>query len=141
MTSNDERREVAARLREIDFDWVSESSARLLSKIEQALGLWAEKSTNCEGVANRLADLIEPEGRTCRFIPENIHWYFDENDNEIETEEGHPDGSMECSCSKCGYPMLSDEGGWFDEEEGPHGGIVYKPRFNFCPNCGSRASK
>lgn len=78
---------------------------------------------------------------TCHYFPDVTNTAFDENDNEIETGEAHPDG-CDYSCSNCGNMMLGgDEGGWFDETEGEYGGWDYKPRFNYCPNCGAKVIK
>lgn len=73
---------------------------------------------------------------TCRFVPE-IQWtYLDDDDIEHDTDEGSPfDDGGACDCDKCGWPMMTGDCGWFEELEGPHGGIIYKPNFNYCPNC------
>ena len=89
-----------------------------------------------------MSGTVEIDGREyepvawCEYLPDVTHSCFDENDNEIDTDEGVPDGCC-CSCSACGYTMLTGEGGWFDEVEGEHGGIVYTPRFKRCPECGA----
>lgn len=76
--------------------------------------------------------------RTCHYFPDEIQIAFDEDDNEIETGEAYSDG-CDYSCDKCGYTMLGgDEGGWFEETPGEYGGWEFKPRFKFCPNCGSK---
>lgn len=80
------------------------------------------------------------DGITCRFVPEVMHTYYDEDDIEHDTDEGCPDGGY-CICSECGFPMLAGEIGWFNESEGPHGGIIYEPRFNYCPNCGAKVER
>lgn len=72
---------------------------------------------------------------TCHYFPDLMHSYYDEDDNEIDTDEADPDG-CHCSCDHCGYTMMTGELGWFDESPGEHGGIVYVPRFKHCPECG-----
>ena len=91
------------------------------------------------------ADTIEAlgaklQGETCRYIPDVMHTYYDEDDVEHDADEADPDGCL-CSCDKCGNPMLTGEIGWFDESTGEHGGIVYIPRFSFCPECGRKVEK
>ena len=77
---------------------------------------------------------------TCHYIPDVMHSYFDEDDNEIDTDEADPDGCY-CSCDHCGYTMMTGELGWFDESPGEHGGIVYVPRFKHCPECGRKVER
>lgn len=73
----------------------------------------------------------------CRYGPEFMHSYWDGDDEEHETDEGDPDGCC-CICDQCGFEMMTGEDGWFYETEGPHGGLLYEPKFNFCPGCGRR---
>lgn len=73
----------------------------------------------------------------CRYGPEFMHSYWDGDDEEHETDEGDPDGCC-CICDQCGFEMMTGDEGWFDETEGPHGGLLYEPKFNFCPNCGRK---
>lgn len=113
MATNEERKKVAARLREIDFEWVSDSSARLLFKIEHVLGLYVEGVDNLEGVANRLADLIEPEEFTCKMEPSFITPTTLEN-------------IQEYTCGKCGKQTLSEVLG--DDEDVP----------KYCSYCGAK---
>lgn len=69
--------------------------------------------------------------RTCRFIPEETEEIIDGSGEVEGTEPAY--GCDGFDCSECGYPMLSDpDNGWFDAEDG------YRPKFNFCPNCGAR---
>lgn len=75
--------------------------------------------------------------RTCKFVANIINTAWDDEDNEIET--GEVDEESDMSCGNCGYPMVRGEyDGWWDEERGPYGGWFLKPRFNCCPECGSR---
>ena len=59
MTTDDERREVARRLRELDY---SDLQGSLIRADLDALGI--EGYTNCVGIAHRLADLIDPDTTT-----------------------------------------------------------------------------
>lgn len=87
MPTTDERREVAARLRNLD-EQVLDCREYEHRAICAVVGCWGDGEYSDMELKDRLAD--------------------------------------------------SDVDGWFDEEKGPHGGIVYKPRFNFCPKCGSK---
>lgn len=79
MPTDDERREVARRLRSEKCAWVIWVSAVCL-----AIGVDGETDGN--DILDRLADLIEPDPeRTCRIV---------------ENEEGHS------SCSECGASYL-----------------------------------
>lgn len=113
MVTNEERKKVAERLREIDFEWVSDSSARLLFKIEHVLGLYVEGVDNLEGVSNRLADLIEPEEFTCK--------------NLATRKDDFACSVCECEVVGC---MIDDFGSW----ENPL-------LFCYCPNCGRKVVK
>lgn len=124
MPTNDERREVAARLRELPIDMTSE-----MDKWEED-GLFIEPSIDDEAdysqihnvlfgclpaelmhpcdyeeLHARLADLIEPEERTCRMEPTR-------------------DGSVVCSACRTEYTSR-----WLHDGE-------YVERY--CPNCGAR---
>lgn len=86
MISNDERREVAARLRKVksecderDYPWMAED-------LMQALGFSTYEEGE-DGIFDRLADLIEPEPeRTCHFL-----------------NDGH--GILWCDAQGCDYEM------------------------------------
>lgn len=54
---------------------------------------------------------------------------------EVECCEAAP-GNLAYACAECGCTLAGGEDGWFDEKRGDHGGIAYRPRFNFCPECG-----
>ena len=110
MISNDERREIAARLREladanegcIGMDRVN-SVLPVAHEILGTLGL-----SSVADVLRRHADLIEPEPeRTCKMIP-----------------NGEDGICATLTCSECGncesvYAVCADD-------------------FNFCPNCGAK---
>lgn len=120
MITNEERREVAARLRETIL---TEGAA----VIEERKGLEPAVASRFVAIPNlvaalnfdkaivsmreltdRLADLIEPEPeRTCKFIP------FIEDDGSVFIE----------NCSECDAAVLS------------------RCEFNYCPNCGARVTE
>lgn len=69
MPTNEERREVAARLREMarTFSWLNHVS------LERAIGVDTDGYSFKESdaiVCNRLADLIEPEPQVCEACPQ-----------------------------------------------------------------------
>lgn len=69
------------------------------------------------------------ETRTCTYTPDSFLTVWDEDDNEIDTNEP----SWDCcafACSNCGHEMIYGDMGWFDEEP-PH-----TPHFEYCPYCG-----
>lgn len=123
MPTNDERREVAARLRELPcipselYQWKGRELFLEPSRYDEAdyaqihrilLGCFpADIMHPCdyEELHARLADLIEPEERTCRVI---MKW----------------DGldGRDPVCSKCG--AYFDDKKWREQK--------------FCPNCGAR---
>ena len=91
MATDDERREVAARLRDIG-EKICYTSRDVLRAIQDACGCnvgldWEDM----EELRDRLADLIEPEPeRTCKFIP------FIEDDGSVFIE----------NCSECEAAVL-----------------------------------
>lgn len=123
MPTNEERREVAARLRELPIDmyeveerWEAEGLVTdchdqtdyfLIHNVLFGC-LPAEHMHPCdyEELHARLADLIEPEERTCRMKPTG-------------------DGSVVCSACRTEYTSR-----WLHDGE-------YVERY--CPNCGARA--
>ena len=82
-------------------------------------------------------DAIECDGQryvpqeTCTYHPTEYATRFDENDEEIETNDP-AEGCGTFECSACGFEMMFGDMGWFDDEP------PYKPYFKFCPNCGAR---
>ena len=68
MTSDNERREVARRLRELDYSDLQES---LICAYLDALGI--EGYTDWVGIAHRLADLIEPSAQ-CPYYHSDRHY-------------------------------------------------------------------
>lgn len=125
MPTNDERREVAARLRELPIDmyeveerWEAEGLGTdchdqtdyfLIHNVLFGC-LPAEHMHPCdyEDLHARLADLIEPEERTCRMEPTG-------------------DGSVVCSACRTEYTSR-----WLHDGE-------YVERY--CPNCGARVEE
>ena len=126
MPTNDERREVAARLRELPIDMSSE-----MDKWEEG-GLFIEPSSydeadysqihhvllgcfpaelmhpcDYEDLHARLAELIEPEERTCHM--RDAIWDAGQR-------------TWGCICSECGAKYEHKRSRWM----------------NFCPNCGAR---
>ena len=70
MPTNDERREVAAKLRELVADWFDDGEFYDRGEVEDVLGLATDDGVWYEAAGvRRLADLIEPEERTCRMEP------------------------------------------------------------------------
>ena len=70
MPTDDERREVAAKLRELVADWFDDGEFYDRGEVEDVLGLATDDGAWYEAAGvRRLADLIEPEERTCRMEP------------------------------------------------------------------------
>lgn len=146
MVTNEERREVAEKIRKaaqhdfLGFPCFTSITVERLFNLEVKGTILGVNSYTRES-AMRMADLIEPEPeRTCHFEPDVIEVLLDEDGNEIldadgnEIETGEP--AEDCSafeCSECGYPMIFDPDiGWFDYWS------PYKPHFKYCPNCGAK---
>ena len=113
MPTNDERREVAARLRRL-------SGHREVDKefVHEALGLYmGECVDGYDPVSvSKLADLIEPEERTCR------------------NTAGKPfAGYRMFSCSECGAYLEVDGGADANLFAGGE-----RPMPRYCPNCGAK---
>lgn len=109
MTSDAERREVARKLRELDYSDLQES---LICAYLDALGI--EGYTDWVGIAHRLADLIESESeRTCRDVGDGDKFV----------------------CSKCGASFYY-EGRW--DEPTYWVDDVAAAAVEYCPNCGAR---
>lgn len=138
--TSDERREVAERLRQLPADvlpemrkWENEGLF-----IEPSLGDEVDYSQihnivlDCfsaehmhpedyEELHNRLADLIEPQERTCRMLQA----YGDDSD-EIERRMEEivctPEDTVACICQSCGHEFRYDR--------------MVRPKY--CPNCGRK---
>ena len=113
MISNDERREVAARLRNYGNLRESFKESPICGFIN-ALGFGVY--LDWEGVCNRIADLIEPEPeRTC----EMPMVFEDDEGNELDSSAAY---FRYYKCSNCGEIM----------EHYKH------EHWSYCPNCGAR---
>ena len=77
MVSDDERREVTRKLRELDYADLQES---LICAYLEALGI--EGYADWVGIAHRLADLIEPQSDENNFKPDNTFQGFSDWFNE-----------------------------------------------------------
>lgn len=109
MPTNEERRDVARKLRELLDD---STYPDLIGAISDHDGWYAAADA-----ADRLADLIEPEPeRTCH--PVLMDW----TGNPPYYTGGVSLDAMTMGCSECGCPFRS--------------GIGNLP--NYCPNCGAR---
>lgn len=129
MLTNEERREIAARLMREAQAWRETSpdnecdfsdAAAMMQDLCVFIGL--ERDALCSEVFKRLADLIEPEQeRTCKVRQS----YFD-SDNELnEIMEGitfSPEDTVACICEACGHDWRYDRG----------------IRPNYCPQCGAK---
>lgn len=98
MPTNDERREVAARLRRL-------SGHREVDKefVHEALGLYmGECVDGYDPVSvSKLADLIEPEERTCRMIDNGVELCCSECDGRHSYDD-EPDYCMRCGAKVVG---------------------------------------
>jgi hypothetical protein len=112
MPTNDERRELAARLRE-PFDVLPQGRYYHASHTLFGMGLYTSSEVALRLGVRRLADLIEPEERTCR------------------DECG---GELDFHCSECGCHLylISIE----NEPSLVLGEAAIQP--SFCPNCGAK---
>ena len=121
MISNDERREVARRLREVN-PYRNQSytvpynrytpAAEYLAELAGALGYSPKNDVSRLGFQNHLADLIEPEPeRTCR-----IECY----------PPGYEDNLHYEVCSECGTILTASRPG-----------DRHAARASYCPSCGA----
>lgn len=122
MPTNDERSDVASRLRTAwpnvaDTDKIRHH-LRVLNEIYVAVGI-SEQEADAIDLFDRLAELIEPEPeRTCR--------------NVSSDENGF-------TCSECGAHVY---GGIYDRSYDYHGTRWYTtenpPKWVYCPDCGAK---
>jgi hypothetical protein len=121
MISNDERREVARRLREVN-PYRNQSytvpynrytpAAEYLAELAGALGYSPKNDVSRLGFQNHLADLIEPEPeRTCR-----VECY----------PPGYEDNLHYEVCSECGTILTASRPG-----------DRHAARASYCPSCGA----
>ena len=112
MPTNEERREVAARLRNYANLRESFKESPICAFIN-ALGFGGY--LDWKGVCSRIADLIEPEPeRTCTFS--------------VKEKDGDPYPT----CSECGYETDFGELMWYFDN-------TFKYENKYCPNCGAKA--
>ena len=115
MPTDTERREVARRLRELDYAGLQES---LICAYLDALGI--EGYEDWVGIAHRLADLIEPKPeRTCQVVSAF------ETDELEDAQDGiafSPEDTLAYMCKSCGFDFRYERG-------------LYP---NYCPNCGAK---
>ena len=110
MITDDERREVVARLREwLAIPWYERPWSR---DAMQSLGKMVGAVPG-ENIVERIADLIDRP--TCKDVADFDHESF--------------------KCSRCGYRVLSIDGA-SDAAKlvAPEGGVI---DFGYCPNCGA----
>ena len=122
MPTDDERREVAAELRELAKDyekvpaWDVIAAGELPAPIDDAfMACGLGRAVYATEIFGRLADLIEPEKRTCRNIA-----------NKNDREFGAP-----FICSECGADPHDAESYFCGFSNGEHD-------WRFCPNCGAK---
>lgn len=125
--TNDERRKVAARLR--DFEQLRELFAESnICAFEVALGV---DYMDWEHICDRLAELIEP-GPQCPYYSDERHWC---GIHDIETERtcridmpviDWETGETDCRCSSCGFS--ADPQYWAET-------------YVYCPNCGAKVTE
>lgn len=117
MPTDEDRREVAAKLRELVADWFDDGEFYDRGEVEDVLGLATDDGAWYEAAGvRRLADLIEPEERTCR------------------NTAGKPfAGHRMFSCSECGAYLEVDGGADANLFAGGE-----RPMPHYCPNCGAK---
>ena len=113
MPTDDERREAAARLRELHLGGGSKDLIELT--LSDAIGAWRKNGMSWDFITERLADLIEPEERTCHI-------------NLVDVTDSL--GQKMYRCSECGA-LMTDDACFFEGE-------VDIGWFLFCPNCGAK---
>lgn len=118
MITDEERREVARRLREIELAKLPDSD-REMQAIHEAVGCLFNQPHYFNDVTDRLADLIEPEPeRTCINLSDN--------------------GGF--TCSECGANVYGASYGssYVDGDGKRWYTTANQPQWNYCPNCGAR---
>lgn len=107
--TDDERREVAARLRDMapGSDWpnyVAEACGMDVSKMSNNLHTFTEQ------LCQRIADLIEPEERTCHIVMISTGvWECDECFGGIDWDSYDEDDPPNCNfCPNCGAEVVEE---------------------------------
>lgn len=107
MPTNDERRDVAARLRDMapGSDWpnyVAEACGMDVSKMSNNFHTFTEQ------LCQRIADLIEPEERTCHIVMFSTGvWECDECFGGIDWDSYDEDDPPNCNfCPNCGAKVV-----------------------------------
>lgn len=103
--NDDQRREVAKKMREYN---VAEFKESAIIPFLECLG---HGYTDWQGILDELADLIEPQERTCRRLREFVVY-----------RDGST-GEYRVACSACGFSADPQE--WAET-------------YNFCPRCGAK---
>ena len=123
MATSEERREVARKMRGITpielfgyeslYDGICNAVARCIG--------FDKKPDSVGDFIDRLADLIEPQERTCCILQA----YGDESeelDHCMEEIASTPEDTVACICQSCGHEFRYDR--------------MVRPMF--CPNCGAK---
>lgn len=102
MPTNDERRKVAKKLRELNADDFGDGEFYDCAEVEITLGLLTDGGARY-GVAGvrHLADLIEPEERTCRMVDNGVELCC----SECDRRHGYDDEPQ--FCMGCGAKVVS----------------------------------
>ena len=119
-TSDEKRREVAENLRYL-ADYPGEPILYAEQFRDVLLDELGVDRWDHSGAFEKLADLIEPQERTCRILQA----YGDESeelDHRMEEIAGTPEDTVACICQSCGHEFRYDR--------------MVRPRF--CPHCGCR---
>ena len=114
MPTNEERREVAARLRSVEADAYS-CCETYYDALRDAVGCGYGQDWQYMDFGERLADLIEPQERTCTF-----------------TESSGYDDSPMPTCSACGYVAKG-----YETAASMSDGRIWYPH-PYCMNCGAK---
>ena len=103
MPTNDERREVAERLRKIELVKLPDTGEEMKA-IHEAVGCWFGQDHFSEEWTDRLADLIEPEPeRTCEWCQdEDGNWHTNCGDIFVLCNCESLENNNIVYCFKCG---------------------------------------
>lgn len=110
MISNEERREVAQKLRSLD-ESIDGVPLMCTKQVHDAMVLRAIRAVVGKGdIFHLLADLIEPQERTCTNESASGKYF---------------------KCSECGAELMQITPGWV---------ALVSGRVNYCPSCGARVT-